>query len=141
MGHQLIMPNNNSTNDAKAAWLAMSKEEQEKEYMKWMQLKKSEENGWKKKEPDTECSDDGECCASTDALERASTHQGRALKILCMHGGGMTADGFEVMLTGLQSTLGPLVEFVFAQAPNEQWMGDAQKQGPHAVGWWDDSVR
>lgn len=130
------------TDMTKEQWMAMSKQEQEIEWKKWMGTKS--DPSWDKgatTEPVENCIDDSMCRASTAALERAQAHKGRPLKILCMHGGGMTADGFEIMLKDLHTTLAPLVEFVFAQSPNEHWMGDVQKQGPHAAGWWEESVR
>lgn len=99
------------------------------------------------------CSDDCSCGSSAPAsLAGAKNHTGRPLRILCLHGGGSSGKGFEGQLKQLREDLGPLVEFVCAQAPHAApgiwnssdeflWMGDAQKQGPHSVDWWRDSVR
>ena len=62
------------------------------------------------------------------AVTAAQAYNGRPLKILCLHGGGMTADGFKWMLTDFAEECGPLVDLVYAQAPhkvgeNYIWMG------------------
>lgn len=94
------------------------------------------------------CHDDCQCgLAPPDSLHRAKSFTGRPLKILCLHGGNSSSEGFEVQLEELSHQLGGLVEFTFAQAPNGEsanqflWMGDAAKHGPHSVGWWQDSKR
>ena len=85
----------------------------------------------KSKPPAPPCTD-GCCCAQAnpDAISKAKAHTGRPLKILCLHGGGQTAEGFR---SAIANFTWPLVDYHFAQAPNEhhgrpQWMGDAEKQ-------------
>ena len=96
-----------------------------------------------KKQKDSAADESGQ---GNEAIMRARAHKGRPLKCLCLHGGDMNGASFEAMITNLKEAYGPLVEFVFAQAPHAQaperhlWMGNADKQGPDAVGWWDDSL-
>jgi len=85
-----------------------------------------------------------------DTLSRAQAHRGSPLRLLCLHGGGGDGEGFDRQLSMFKAELGPLVEFVCVTAPNHSdtvadrgkagflWMGDAQKQGPHAANWWQE---
>ena len=63
-----------------------------------------------------------------------------------MHGGMGNGDAFDKQLEQLANDLGPLVQFVCATAPQPAssserlWIGDADKQGPESVGWWQESV-
>ena len=71
------------------------------------------------------------------AVTAAHAYTGRPLKILCLHGGNMTADGFKGMLAGLARHCGAVVDFVYAQAPHRStkhgsqesflWMGKDEK--------------
>merc|ERR1719263_1746124 len=107
--------------------------------------------------PSGEPCTDGCACgrADTDAAAKARAHAGRPLRILCLHGGGHSAQGMSVLLSNLTEAFGPLVDFHFAQAPHVRgtphgkpcgprdgflWMGDAQKQGAHSARWWYDSL-
>ena len=84
--------------------------------------------------------------ARADALAAAAAYTGRPLKILCLHGGGGSADEFEREIAHLKHACGRLAHFVCKDAPHPAgarqrlWHGDADKQGAHAVGFWDDAV-
>lgn len=80
--------------------------------------------------------------AADGAVALAKAHRGRSLRVLVLPGGGMGAEEMRQMMSNLD--FAPLVDFVYVQAPHADggplWMGDAEKQGPHSVTWWDDSV-
>jgi hypothetical protein len=83
--------------------------------------------------------------ASTGSIAAAAAHTGAPLKILCLHGGGMSGPGFERQLSDLRNRFGPLVQLVCPTAPRGVgdaglWFGDPGKQGAESVGWWDESV-
>jgi len=56
---------------------------------------------------------------SRPAISAAGLYTGRPLRILCLHGGNMTAVGFQEMLADLKQHCGAVVEFVYTQAPHK----------------------
>ena len=51
------------------------------------------------------------------ALTAARVYSGRPLKLLCLHGGDMSGDGFQVMTMAMAEELKPLVQLSFPTAP------------------------
>ena len=116
-------------NEEKAAWLAKMKKEKEHTLM----------------DPGLPCTDDCQARhARTDASAMAQIHRGRTLKILCLHGGNGNASAFKHELAQLDSQLGALAEFIYAEAPRQTsatgkcWFGKAPED---ADAYWVDSVR
>ena len=80
------------------------------------------------------------------ALTAARVYSGRPLKLLCLHGGDMSGDGFQVMTMAMAEELKPLVQLSFPTAPySEQppgtdkflWMA---KSGALSESTWADSL-
>ena len=65
--------------------------------------------------------------APSTAPAQSGTGTSSTLKILCLHGGGQTAQSFEFSMQALRSALGQRVSFVFASSP---YPGNLWIRGP-----------